>query len=743
MSRLPLPSSRAVQFVPLLLGTLLLVLGNLDLISGRRYPRWDNANFYGPVQILLADHARAGEFLRWDPWINGGRPDLADPQVGAFSPLNVGIGLFTGGSLGGFVFLWLVCWGLGALGVWGLGRALGAPIWGSCLGVLAFLSCGFYTGHAQHLSFIQSFSFLPLIAWRLLLAFDHRRPLFAAEAGGLWGVSALGGYPGLTISTGLFLVLWTLPSAFKELFPREPGRSMNAALVAGLRRAFAVWVTFLAIGLAVLAPTYIAFFVEGGDYSDRVNELTRERAISDNALPPEAIISLLTPHTAVEKLFNAKSLWPSTGISLVSCHVILPCLLLALALLLPRGGGWARYWHFGVGVFFLLAAMGSATPVRAWLYDLVPPTRYFRHSAIFRGYFLFTVVALALAASRELSRRRPPRVAQRLWRNVAVLSLIAAPASVSAVLGLAAHLGSSAGKTAEPAAWMAATVSFLLFVISLSAVFAPTARVLPMALVVLAGADALFALRLSEGILHGGAPILRKAWNAAVAGHERSLDLTPQGLRRDFTTSLTPSPTSLNLVTKTATLQSYDPLNSWYFRRWLKNPKLVGWATGADRIWFSPDAGFLEMTTEGFERFEQLVSSRTQPFVVVHSKAANVSTVLEELAPAKPVSASSLRYWPNSLSFRVEVPSSGWLFLSDRYTRSWKAKIDGVPTPVYRANFLFRAIEVRRGSAHVEFTYRPVVYPWLVVMSWGTLLSLIAWRLVVRIRTRRTRSRPA
>ena len=48
-------------------------------------------------------------------------------------------------------------------------------------------------------------------------------------------------------------------------------------------------------------------------------------------------------------------------------------------------------------------------PIRGWLYDYVPPTRYFRHSSLFRGYTLFAIAILAGLACRDLDGmlRRP------------------------------------------------------------------------------------------------------------------------------------------------------------------------------------------------------------------------------------------------------------------------------------------------------------------------------------------------
>lgn len=61
-------------------------LGNL---GGVAVAKWDADTQFLPYQTLVADHARAGQFISRDVWTAGGLPILSDPQVGAFSPLNV------------------------------------------------------------------------------------------------------------------------------------------------------------------------------------------------------------------------------------------------------------------------------------------------------------------------------------------------------------------------------------------------------------------------------------------------------------------------------------------------------------------------------------------------------------------------------------------------------------------------------------------------------------------------------
>jgi hypothetical protein len=59
---------------------------------------------------------------------------------------------------------------------------------------------------------------------------------------------------------------------------------------------------------------------------------------------------------------------------------------------------------------------------------------------------------------------------------------------------------------------------------------------------------------------------------------------------------------------------------------------------------------------------------------------------------------------------RIDVPAGpgGFLVLTDLYHRGWKARVDGQPTPVYLANFMFRAVSVPPGPHTVEFEFDPL-----------------------------------
>lgn len=76
---------------------------------------------------------------------------------------------------------------------------------------------------------------------------------------------------------------------------------------------------------------------------------------------------------------------------------------------------------------------------------------------------------------------------------------------------------------------------------------------------------------------------------------------------------------------------------------------------------------------------------------------------------------------PNSVLVRVDSPQPGWLVLADVWYPGWRAEVDGAARPVYRADYLFRAVQVSAGKHTVSFSYRPYSF-WL-----GAAVSLLGW----------------
>ena len=730
-----------------LLATTVFVLANHFLIRGRAVGIWDATVLYYPYQALVADFARARRFVYWDPWSNGGIPMLGDPQVGVFSPIAIVVGLITGGTSWGFVAYWVLMWWLGAIGVFLLARHLGSPGWGACVVALGYLFCGLNTSNAEHTSWIISFSSLPFVVWRLDVSLATGRLWPAVEAGALWGLSGLSGYPPLTVITGGFLALWVAgrwawlepaltPPASSPL--RTDGRLSAGFVVAGLA------LTALAGG-TVLSPAFFAFFYEGAGTHSRVGPVLREFATGP-ALTPGTLATFATPYLNLLKYVAREQLWLNADISMSNLYVgAVPSMLAAYALIGPGARAW-RWWLMGLTVVVGLGcSMAEPVPLRGWLHDWVYPMRFFRFAYIFRPYFFFPLTVLALLGARDLHARAGVRSADRRLVLAAVLVAALAGVGYGSLLGSEWH-----GRLPTMLRWLglvhlvAVWSAVCAIAVGWSASEPRIRRLLPAALVAVAVLDALVTSVLTMPTTARTVEVER--WKARDEAHRASLDLTSRGLARDERSCLDPPACEFlsneQLFTKVPVFQARVNQRNPLHLRMAAHPMLRGMATGSQRVWFSSTAAEVRPTEAAFDRFLERAEALGRSPLVVHAPEtllgrARPSEDLGALAglPAvEPVPTRVLHYGPDELLLEVQVPAEGWLLVTDRWARSWRASVNGGVVTVYGGNFIFRAVRVPAGTSRVEFQYHPLGFPWWVVASWGAL-GLVAFGSVWRHRS--------
>ena len=77
---------------------------------------------------------------------------------------------------------------------------------------------------------------------------------------------------------------------------------------------------------------------------------------------------------------------------------------------------------------------------------------------------------------------------------------------------------------------------------------------------------------------------------------------------------------------------------------------------------------------------------------------------------AVPASAEFVEDGLNRVVVRAGLPADGYLVLLDTYNPDWHVDVDGVRAPLLRANGLFRAVHVARGTHVLTFVYRPSAF---------------------------------
>jgi hypothetical protein len=79
---------------------------------------------------------------------------------------------------------------------------------------------------------------------------------------------------------------------------------------------------------------------------------------------------------------------------------------------------------------------------------------------------------------------------------------------------------------------------------------------------------------------------------------------------------------------------------------------------------------------------------------------------------------------PERVVIVVDAAQPGFAVLSDLFYPGWKAFVGASEIPVYRANYLFRAVRLPVGHSQVSFEYRPASVRYGVALSVCTVLVL-------------------
>jgi uncharacterized membrane protein YfhO len=115
------------------------------------------------------------------------------------------------------------------------------------------------------------------------------------------------------------------------------------------------------------------------------------------------------------------------------------------------------------------------------------------------------------------------------------------------------------------------------------------------------------------------------------------------------------------------------------------------------------------VTATGFDgRREALIETIEPPALRSASTASAPATV------------SFANYTSNQITLATSTAEPRFLVLSEMYFPGWRAYVDDVETPIYRANYLFRGVVVPPGQHTLVFAYRPTAV--LV----GAVISLVA-----------------
>ena len=662
-----------------------------------------------PRRHLAAEAIRQGHLPHWTPLLGNGYPLLAEGQSGVFYPTTLPFFLALPLPLATNLTL-LSTLAIALLGSYFLARVHGARPAAAAVSALAYGLGAVMVLRLKHLNLVQVISWLPASLACLELFLGSGRRVWALAAALIWTLQILAGHPhaaGLC-ALGVLLYSWTRMASGQVHRPARAAWTLIGAGLLSLLMSAIQWLPtaeLLQVSLRGRAFTW----QEASAYPFRPVDLLRLVHPFAGGNPANATLPL-------DRIAETGVFWESNP------YVGLVPLLLVLAVPFLRRERQTA-WLMGSAALCLALALGRFGGLYWLLWKFLPGFSLFRFPA--RFLILFSAYAALLAglgAEGLLKRMAPPRA--RLVGGVLValtaLDLFRMNAAYTGYLpsewfnppATVAEVTDHPGRISTPTADQTWQRTWLLaggwkgqsdLLLAHRAVLAPDAS-----------AHWGVAHHSDRILQEGGIELLEYAalqrrFREGMVPLSQSVALKPESIRLlerqnvSVLLSFFPlvGPTLDLLGTHQADARLPGPVFMYRTRAPVPRVRLVGQAlpVGPDRA-------------QGLDR---LASSSFDP---------SGSTLLEVDRAEGPFSSGRARLLQDDgWAQEIEVDSArgGFLVVLDNWHPAWRASIDGVSTPVLRADVAFRAVRVPPGRHVARFWFESQAF------CWGSRLSLAAW----------------
>ena len=255
----------------------------------------------------------------------------------------------------------------------------------ACIFGIAYMLSGFFSGNAQHMWWVVSGAFLPLVILTYIILHEprlHNAALFTL----VWICFVLGGYPAFTIVMLYAMIIYCAMYYIQQYKQKQYAIIQNTLL--------------LQIGIGVVCIVMLLPLLVS--YSDMVQHITRgegvtlSQALWDSLLPQHFITFLFPLLTA----YTTNNFWHIDP-SMMNMYIgVLPLLLVFASVRLYKHTGILVLWI--LALLFVSISMGTVLPVREFLYHYIPLFDTFRFPALFRLFFMFCFICLGAFTLQQI-----------------------------------------------------------------------------------------------------------------------------------------------------------------------------------------------------------------------------------------------------------------------------------------------------------------------------------------------------
>ena len=676
---------------------------------------FDAVQQFFPAVSFTAQQLLQLDLPWWNPYLHGGYPQLADPQMMTLQPSVVLPMLLAPTSLHWFtvvILLHVLVAGIGALK---LAQAQGLQRLPQLMFALVLLFGGVAASRLQHTPMIVSYCVLP---W-LWLALDQLRRHLRWRDAVLAGIA--GGLCALQLTQVTYLIVLACAVYSVAAMLMAPARRMRLGLQLALVGAIAA---------AISAPQWLSTFAW-------LAQTNRDGVSLEAALPGaihwQSLVTLLSGNVFEQGRGDSWSFGDITTDYLYMGAV-------PLAVWLGWGGEVMRRdprgTRIALAVFMLavLFALGGATPLFPWLFTWLPGLDLFRRPS--DGLFLAVPAAAWLSAHalQPALQRDPLRPHLPSLLVVALLAvagawlIVAAGRLQGAVwLAISAVIGAVALRQllrhAAPVRWLLGLMLLDLLLFNVSTSFNARSATRPVLTASRPGpaqsAYQLLSAQRSDGLperalVFGIGPLTN---GAAVHGLALANGYNPLLDRRALQMLGMPGDPLESVQQKPDTPWTPDfsaPLFDLIGVRWVLAPTAFpgSHAYDAELQVMQRDSLLPRvMNPTTVHRHDEDLP----PAAAFNQTDFNSTVWLPSDARAECVDAAAgtLRvgepvYRSSRMSVQVDAAAPAWLVVNEVSAPGWQATVDGVESTLLRANGLFRAVCVPAGRHEVAFRFSPL-----------------------------------
>lgn len=677
--------------------------------------QWDAVSVHFYNLFFSSETWNKGIFPLWSPYIFNGFPQIADLQVAFFYPVNLLISAFAVFTPELLMYQIILHYFLAGCFAFLLARYLSNNFWFSVGAGLVYAFGGFMTGHASHAGMQNAAAWLPLIFLFLFLALEKKKIFYSALAGLFFGTAILAGHFQISLYIAfaisfccLFNIIWLTAESFKKI-----DKKYFIETISKIKLVSFIFIIAFLISAIQLLPTY-----ELVRQSNRA-KISLEMSQTESLNPKNLKALIESDYNNVSTGAPYLGPWDRTQNYLFIGYamIILAAFGIIFSLFYNENRKMTFFW-LALLILSLLYSLGEFGFLQKYFYRFAPFFDKIRAPANMMVLFNISIIGLASSFFNIIHRRfqafnyaafigdRRPRLF--------VLGKVCLK-NISALIGLAAF--SLISMEIIPAVGESNTLLYSRQKTSAVTAAPP-----------IAGRIAQEYSHLDEIDKFKIFKIPGLDYNLSQIYHFLAFDgYNPLSLKRhsNYIDAMVKNENLIDMASikylpcefisgRADNLEKIGNLcvNNNFFKR--------AFFVSSYAIALNENDALLKIQKENLKKVVILEENPEQNNIIENSPNDILSDEAENILITQ--------FRPGLWRFRVKNEKNAFLFISQSNYPGWSAKIDGIDTKIYQADYLFQAIFVPRGDHEIIIKYesKPLINGLILTIIGLSLIAFIS-----------------